>query len=353
MKFVSLSLEKYSYPVIIDDSYDEFFDAYYKYCNSKNILVIIDINVLNEFNIMLSEIENKGIKVNKFIINQGENSKNLRTINEIYGFCLKYCLDKNSCIIGIGGGVVGDIAGYVASTFMRGINLIHIPTTLLAQVDSSIGGKNGVDIEGYKNMIGTIYQPKFVYSNVSILSSLPKRQLLSGIAEIIKCGMIYDKKFFNYLESNAYNILLSKNDALFNIIYQSAKIKAAIVEKDELDNDLRMILNFGHTIGHAIESASNFSLSHGECVGLGMIAETKISLKLNLCNQEVYNQVAEIINKFGLPHDNIKFNDVTKFLKMDKKIIKEYINFVAIKDIGEVEIIKLNYKELINILKNL
>ena len=182
------------------------------------------------------------------------------------------CVERTTPVLALGGGVIGDLAGFVASTYLRGIPLIQVPTTLLAQVDSSIGGKTAVDHGRLKNMIGTFYQPRLVFSDISLIKSLDGRQVGTGLAEVIKYAVIKDAAFFDYLEKNIDRVFAFDDKVLENIVYRSAKIKAEIVEKDEKDVGLRRSLNFGHTVGHAVESASNFSLSHGEAVALGMLA---------------------------------------------------------------------------------
>ena len=246
-------------------------------------------------------------------------------------------------IIGIGGGIVGDIVGFVASIYKRGINFINIPTTLLAQVDSAIGGKTGVNSKHGKNLIGSFYQPKLVIIDTSFLKSLPKKEMICGYAEILKHSIIKDKKFFKWLKKNTKHILLKNNKALTYAIKKSCLIKMHFVNKDVNEKGLRMILNFGHTFAHAIEVKNNYSkkISHGEAVLSGMILAARLSLVKKICNLNIVKEIEEIYKKNNLSYTFAKYsnynsiNKLIPYLKNDKKNDDEKINFILLKNIGK------------------
>ena len=243
--------------------------------------------------------------------------------------------DRNSIIIAFGGGVVGDLAGYVASFYKRGIKYIQVPTTLVAQVDSSIGGKTGVDIPEGKNMFGHFHQPLTVLSDVNTLQTLPNKEIKNGLAEIVKYGMILDKELFEYVEQN----FLNKPDEFYlKVIERSCRIKAEIVEQDEKEGELRKILNYGHTVGHAIETAENYKISHGEAVGLGMAYEGKIASKLGLLDKGDLSRQNRVIEAIGLPiryNGNIDY--LVEIMKRDKKNKSGKIHFILPTLIGAIK----------------
>lgn len=273
-------------------------------------------------------------EVHKILIPDGEKYKTFESVFQIYDALLENKFDRKSYIIALGGGVIGDLAGFAASTYMRGIPYIQVPTTLLAQVDSSIGGKVAVNHPKAKNMIGCFYQPEFVYSDIKTLETLPDKEFINGMAEVIKYGLIRDKNLFAFLDRSVESIKETKN--ISHIISRCAQIKANIVEKDEKEKDLRMILNFGHTIGHAIESVSQYKFGHGECVSLGMVAATKISAKVGLLKETEVNNIMKLINNYNLP-TSVKGIDTSKIyetLQYDKKIIDNTMRFILLKSIG-------------------
>ena len=220
----------------------------------------------------LSRLKDVGLNVHIIEFPAGEASKNINTVLDIAGKLLKLEADRETCLIALGGGVVGDIAGFVASIFMRGVPYIQIPTTLIAQVDSSIGGKTGVDLPHGKNLLGTFYQPCAVFADLSFLETLPEKEFNNGLAEIIKYGVIDDEKMFHTLESNMEAIKLKDSKLMLNLVETCCQIKKSIVEIDEKEQGLRRILNFGHTLGHALETISKYTITHGEGVALGMIS---------------------------------------------------------------------------------
>jgi len=303
------------------------------------VAVITDTNV-EKFYLQpcMDILRNAGYEAYSYVIKSGEENKNLDTVKDIYRFLIEAKFDRRSSLIALGGGVTGDITGFVAATFLRGINFIQMPTTLLAQADSSVGGKTGVDFDGYKNMIGAFYQPKFVYINVNTLKSLPERQLRSGMAEVVKHGIIADSNFYDFIDYNVNKILRLDEDVLQHMAIVNCSIKGKVIEKDEKESGLRSILNFGHTIGHAIESESGFSLYHGECVSVGMVGAFKMARKLGIVDESSIEKVKDTLQKIGLPVkvSGLNVSEVYKKMFHDKKTRQGKLLFVLPKRIGEV-----------------
>ena len=310
--------------------------------NCKKIALIFDKKIPKK---KLLQIKNS---INNFDnlyieLNTSEKVKNLKTATNIINQLLKNNFHRNDCTIAFGGGILGDIAGLVASLTKRGIKFINIPTTLLSQVDSSVGGKTGVNSEYGKNLIGSFYQPEMVISDISILDTLPKRELICGYAEILKHALILDRKFFYWLEKNGKKILNLSDEAIIQkAIYQNCKIKSEIVKKDEEEKDLRKILNFGHTFGHAFEATSNFSskINHGESVLLGMMCASEFAFKNKILNAKDYNLIKGHYSKLNLPNklseyfSKDKIKKIIQFMKSDKKNTNEKINLILINKIG-------------------
>lgn len=267
----------------------------------------------------------------------GEDSKNLDTINQIYDFLLENNFTRSDVLVALGGGVVGDMTGFVAATYMRGVDFIQIPTTLLAQVDSSIGGKTGVDYKQYKNMVGAFNMPRLVYINTETLNTLDGRQYYAGIAEVMKYGLIRRSAFYVWLIDNMYEIHDKDEAALEYMIGQSCQIKKEYVEKDPYDKGDRAILNFGHTIGHAIEKAMDFKLLHGECVALGSVAAAFISWKKGYIQMEDYYEIRDMFVPFNLPIsiDGITAEEILENVKYDKKHSGDTLSFISLKKVGK------------------
>ena len=310
------------------------------------VIIITDNIVRKKAKKIIDNVINK-ITNNVYIVTvpSSEKSKSLSIFEKTVYQISKKTKKHKPFIIALGGGVVGDLAGFIASTYRRGVDFIQIPTTLLAQVDSSIGGKVGIDLLQGKNLIGSFYQPKHVLMDIDFLKTLPKRQIKNGLAEVVKYGIIKDKGFFDFLENNIKDIILLKNQVLEKVIYNCAKIKASIVEKDERDEkDLRIILNFGHTLGHAIESASGYSMlyNHGESVAIGMILACDIAVNMGLLDVKEFIRIKTFISNIGLPTriKNLSIKDILNSLKYDKKFIKGITRFVLPRKIGKVEIVE-------------
>jgi 3-dehydroquinate synthase len=334
-----VNLGEKSYPIYITKNFSGLGEALKKAVIGGKIVVITDSNVKNIYlEDLISLIKAAGYQVFSYVIEAGEASKNLDTLRNIFNELITLQLDRNSSIIALGGGVTGDVAGFAAASWLRGVNFIQIPTSLLAQVDSSIGGKVAVDFKKIKNIIGAFYQPKLVYINVNTLKTLSEREFRSGLAEIIKHSIIRDKEFFDYLESNIETLLSRDENALLYTIKKSCEIKATVVAADEKEEEERAMLNFGHTIGHAVESISAFNLLHGECVSIGMVGAFKLALKLGITEQSSLNRVTKLLKKIGLPVCVEAF-DIGKLYQLmlsDKKARNNKLNFILPRNIGEV-----------------
>jgi len=311
------------------------------YIKFEKCLLVIDKNVpINLVSQIKKSLKRK--KVYNYIINANEKNKNQKTINSILKILLERNFSREDCLITIGGGITGDVGGFAASLFKRGLKFINIPSTLLAQVDSSIGGKTGINTYYGKNLIGSFYQPNLVISDINFLRTLSTREIVCGYGEILKHSIIANKTFFKYLDKNISNIVDLKSPFIEKAIFESCKIKKNVVEKDEKENDLRKILNFGHTFAHAFEASLGYSknLNHGEAVILGIKVALEFSYKNNLLNVKDYEILKNHIKKHKLPSNIKKYfssNDLKKILKFmstDKKNNSEKINLVLLKKIG-------------------
>ncbi len=280
----------------------------------------------------------KGLSSELFVFPAGEVSKNMDTVVSLARQMVRAGFDRKSALIALGGGVTGDIAGFLASIYLRGIPYVQIPTSLLAQVDSSVGGKTGVDLPEGKNLLGTFYQPSRVYIDYGVLTTLPLEHLKNGLAEVVKYGCIASPELFTFLEENSSRLLLYDAESLEHIIFESCRIKADIVSRDELEGGLRRVLNFGHTIGHAIEAATGYEMLHGFCVGIGMVAAAKISEELEIARESLSPRLERLLKAFDLPTtlpQGIKVPEIMQFLRTDKKVWKGRLTFVLLKRFGE------------------
>ena len=309
---------------------------------TKKIALIFDKKVPKKFiNLFKKKLRKYEVKI--FVFNANEKSKSLLTINFYLKKLLLLNFNRSDLIIGIGGGITGDVVGFLASIFKRGINFINVPTTLLAQVDSAVGGKTGVNSQYGKNLIGSFYQPKLVISDTNFLKSLPHKEMVCGYAEILKHSIIKDKKFFNWLSTNTKEILSKKDAPLIYAIKKSCMIKMHFVSKDEKEKGLRMKLNFGHTFAHAIEAKNYFSkgISHGEAVLAGMVLATRLSLIKKTCNSRVADNIKKIYEQNNLTYTYKKYSNpktiinLIPYLKNDKKNNDNKINFILLKNIGK------------------
>ncbi len=282
------------------------------------------------------------------IIKDGEKYKNFASYKKLMGQLVEYNKKANKIfIINLGGGVIGDLGGFVAHTFKRGINYVQIPTSLLAFVDSGIGGKVGIDFNDTKNIVGGFCQPRIVIGDIDVLKTLDKREIKSALSEVVKYGAIHSKDFFNFLKKNADKVFNFDREVLFKIVTESYKIKADIVSRDEFDTKgIRIKLNYGHTIGHAVEAASKYKYKHGEAVSIGIVCANDIAVRLGLLKKEIASRIENLLLKIGLPDKikNCKIENIMRHFWSDKKFVTGKNRFVLITDIGKV-IIKENLPE--------
>ena len=330
---------KFAYNIVISDSFSDLSAmAREAEMEGRRLCIVTDSNVeklyLDEVKKCLEPLCSR---VLVHVLPAGEKNKNLDHIRDIYKTLMDGSLDRGDFLAALGGGVAGDMTGFAAATYLRGIKFIQIPTTLLSQVDSSIGGKTGVDLGGIKNMVGAFYMPSLVYINTSTLDSLDDRQYFAGFAEVMKHGLIKDQNFYTWLIDNMYEICDKESDVVGEMVTRSLSIKKQVVEKDPTEKGDRALLNFGHTLGHAIEKHMDFKMAHGECVALGCIAAAFISWKRGLLSMEEYYEIRDMFVPFNLPIsiENIDKDAVLDLTKSDKKADSDKIKFILLKKIGK------------------
>ena len=278
-------------------------------------------------------------------IPDGEEYKTSETLNGIYDGLIDHGLDRGSFIVALGGGVVGDVAGFAAASYLRGIPFVQVPTSLLAQVDSSVGGKTGINHRKGKNLIGAFYQPRAVVIDAAVLDTLPEREYLNGLAEVIKYGVAMDRDLFDYLRDNATRILARERESVLAIIRRSCAIKASVVEQDERETGLRAVLNYGHTMGHAVETLTGYTTwKHGEAVAIGMAQAARFSEAMGYSGAADTEAVLRLLQAYGLPIEAPSFpaSDYTEALFRDKKVRDGGISFVFNKGIGDFRIERIN-----------
>ena len=356
---IKIPLKKNSYEVmvgtnIINKCKNKIFSTIK---DAKKIFVVTDTKIKKLHLKKLTQIIPGKYTVKTLVIKPGEKMKDIKTINRIINILLKNQISRNDVIFGLGGGVIGDIAGFLASITLRGLKLIHFPTTLLAQVDSSIGGKTGVNSSYGKNLIGTFYQPNLVICDTIFLSTLPKRELIAGYAEVIKYGIINDKNFFNWLNKNTKKLLNTHSFEMIKDIKRSVEINKKFVIKDEKDvNNKRALLNLGHTFAHSLENCTKYSkiLLHGEAVSIGISMASKLSNNLGFLSTNNYLKIKNIFYNFGLPIDliflkkiKIQKKQILHNMIYDKKNLSGKLNFILCKDIGKVFVYNKIKKETI------
>ena len=340
---------KFSYNIIINDNFDELVENINSIKPQKydKICIFTDDNVsklyLDELVDILSSEYNVVIT---YVMPSGEENKQLSIIESLYEHLIRNHFSRNDLLIALGGGVVGDMCGFAAATYLRGIDFIQIPTTLLSQVDSSIGGKTGVDFLQYKNMVGAFYMPRLVYINLSTLKSLSKSQLACGMGEVIKYGMIMDRQFYLWLKDTAASIDSLSQEDIFNMVETSVLCKKRVVEEDPKEHGIRAYLNFGHTVGHAVEKLSGFRLFHGQCVAIGMIAAMHLSKSLtdvSSISGDDITDLKEVLDKYDLPSDipdeimSFSIEDIIEAMRSDKKADAGKIKFVILDEVGKAD----------------
>lgn len=336
MKIINVDLGSKSYDIVIDNGLlknlgKEINNIY----NNKKIAIVTDENVFKLFGMIVEKsLLEYNYNVHFIVVKPGEESKSMETLKSVYEQLVDFNLTRSDLIIALGGGVVGDLAGFAASTYLRGIDLVQVPTTLLAQVDSSIGGKVAVNLEQGKNLIGSFYQPKRVLIDPDVLNKLPDKNIKDGLGEVIKYACIKDEELFHLLAT------IHTKEQLFDklecIIFTCCNIKKELVEKDEHDKGERMLLNFGHTFGHAIEKYFNYEYSHGEAVALGMYYITKKSEELELTQSGTTDKIKNILVNFNIAYElpDLDMNIIRDIILLDKKNISGKISLILLKSIG-------------------
>jgi 3-dehydroquinate synthase len=344
MKTLTVELGKRSYPIYIGSGVlNNLAEKLKDYKITSKCAIVSNPTVYELYGEPLYNcLSEAGMNIAVVLIPDGEEYKDLFWAYYILTQLLEEGLDRGSVLFALGGGVIGDITGFVASTYMRGISYVQIPTTLLSQVDSSVGGKTGVNHPLGKNMIGTFYQPMLVWIDVQTLKSLPEREFLAGLAEVIKYGVIWDKDFFEFLRDQREAVLTQDEDILIEVIRRCCEIKAEVVSQDERESGLRAILNFGHTIGHAIETVTNYrKYLHGEAVAIGMVAEALLSDKMSLLETEEAEMIKEVVASYGLPTStggSVEPSQMLKAMSLDKKAKGGRIRIILPQRIGRVRI---------------
>jgi 3-dehydroquinate synthase len=343
---IKVNLKKRSYNIIVGSNIINLLGKHIGRLDiGKDAYIITNAYIKNKYGGQLDKtLKQHGLGARFKLVPDSEKSKSIEMASLIIKDITRYDKKRRVFIVAFGGGVIGDLAGFIASVYKRGVAYIQVPTTLLAQVDSSIGGKTAVDLTEGKNLVGAFYQPRLVFSDIKILDTLNLRQIRSGLAEVIKYGIIKDPHLFIYLEKKYKDILALKTAALEFIIRRSSHIKAKIVEQDEREERaIRTSLNFGHTIGHAIEAASNYrGYSHGEAVSLGMLVASDISKELGFINDTTSKRIENLIRIVGLPIkiERIAINDIIKAYYHDKKFSGKKNRFVLIKGLGKTKIVE-------------
>jgi len=350
---INVELGEKSYPIFIGSNIlNTLGDEMKKLKLKGKVLVMTNPQVERHYGkIVQASLEKKGYEVRMMPIPSGEEFKNIEMIKKIYDTLISCNYERSSTIVALGGGVIGDIAGYAAGTYQRGINFVQVPTSLLAQVDSAVGGKTGINHDQGKNMIGVFYQPRLVLADVATLKTLPEKEVKSGLAEVIKYGMIKDAKFYKYLHKKLKNCfsedqgLLDDNEALIEIVTRCCEIKSDIVEEDEKEHGIRAILNFGHTVGHAIETLTNYKkYTHGEAVALGMITATDFSVQKEYIAEEELEKLVELLKEVRLKTNidfPVEWRKMIELIRHDKKVAGGNIRFILLKKIGRAVVEEL------------
>lgn len=330
------------YEIVMERSFGRLREELEQFhLEGRKICIVTDSNVAPLY---LDEVERIAASCCKrtehFIFPAGEEHKNLDTVKALYEALIVKGFDRGDYLLALGGGVVGDLCGFAAATYLRGVSFIQVPTTLLSQVDSSIGGKTGVDFDAYKNMVGAFHMPRLVYTNIATLSSLTDEQFSSGMGEVIKHGLIKDAAYYEWLEAHADQILKRDPAVCEEMVLQSNRIKRDVVEKDPTEQGERALLNFGHTLGHAIEKLSDFRLMHGHCVGLGCIAAMGICAGRGLVTEEEVERLKRMMGRFAMPLTTagLSGDEIIRTTKSDKKMDSGTIRFILLNRVGDAVI---------------
>lgn len=331
-----------AYNIVFHNNYQELISCLSDFNLSKRrVCIVTETNVASYYLDEIKQIlEPECAKCTSFVFPEGEANKNLNTVKNLYEHLVLEQFDRNDLLVALGGGVVGDLTGFTAATYLRGIDFIQIPTSLLAQVDSSIGGKTGVDFDAYKNMVGAFHQPKLVYMNLSTLLTLTDRQFNSGLGEIIKHGLIKDYNYYCWIKEHIESIKQRDLNVLTELVMKSCNIKRLVVENDPTEKGDRALLNFGHTLGHAIEKLMDFQLLHGECVAIGCNLAAIISKNKGFISAEDVEDIKNSFHAFAFPDmpTNLDYEEVVRTTKNDKKMQAGTIKFILLRKNGEAYI---------------
>jgi 3-dehydroquinate synthase len=338
MQSIGVELGERSYPIYIGAGLLGRGDLLRRYIGGKQVAVVTnDVVAPLYLNALLPALD--GLQVDVFTLPDGERYKTLDSYAKLMDFLVDKRHNRTTTLIALGGGVVGDLTGFAAATFQRGVSFIQVPTTLLSQVDSSVGGKTAVNHPSGKNMIGAFYQPRCVVTDTSVLASLGSREFLAGVAEVVKYGIIVDDEFFSWLEASSNSLLAREADALAEAIRRSCEIKAQVVAQDETETGLRAILNFGHTFGHALETLTEYrTLLHGEAVAIGMVMAADLSMRQGWLSSEAAQRIKRVLATFGLPvtPPPLAADDMVRAMGMDKKVVDGTLRLVLAREIGKV-----------------
>lgn len=350
MKKVKVNLGENSYFIHIGQNEWGFCaEKIKKQLSEDRIFILTNHKIKKIYQKKLSKIFNEHFSVEWISIPDGEKYKTLATCEKIAVKLSEKGATRKSTLLALGGGVVGDVTGFVAAMYMRGIDFIQMPTTLLSQVDSSVGGKTGVDLVTGKNLVGAFHQPKLVLIMSEFLKTLPVREFLCGMAEVVKYGVIWDEKFYQYLLKNHDEIMNGSQSHLEKIIKKSCEIKAEVVSQDEKESGLRAILNYGHTFGHAIEKVTGFSkIKHGEAVAIGMVYAAKLSYQMGVSERDLTGDIIQFLKKYGLPYkwNHFANKEFWQAMTKDKKMSGENIRFILPEKIGRVSIVPIKISEM-------
>jgi 3-dehydroquinate synthase len=356
MQTLTVNLGERSYPIYVGDGILSRAGDFLQRAGLRGKVAVITNPTVAQLYLdaVHDSLSAAGFDVTPVLIPDGEQHKDLQSLSVIYDQLISERFERRSCILALGGGVVGDLAGFAAATFLRGIAYVQVPTTLLAQVDSSVGGKTGVNHQEGKNLVGAFYQPRLVVIDVAVLQSLPRREFIAGLAEVIKYGVIEDPALFKLLEENMGKLTSLDRALLTQVIATSCAIKAKVVEQDERENDYRAVLNFGHTVGHALEAATHYQkYLHGEAIGIGMAQAATISAQQGFCDQRSLERIRKLIKKAGLPLEiprEVSMQSLIQAMEVDKKSAGGKIKFVICTGIGKTRFHALSPGEILTAL---
>lgn len=333
---------EFYYPIYFENSFQALAEAVEaEGLSGRSVCIVTDSHVAPLYaEEAAAALRKTAADVSVFVFQAGEPSKNLDTVQSLYQFLIHHKMDRKGVLAALGGGVTGDLTGFAAATYLRGIDFIQIPTTLLAQVDSSVGGKTGVDFQQYKNMVGAFHQPRLVYMNLETLKSLPEQEFACGMGEVLKTGLICDGVFFRRVAGAQQKIRSLDTETMAWMIRRCCEIKAGVVERDPKEQGERALLNLGHTVGHAVEKLMDFRLLHGQCVAVGMAAAAAISQKRGLLTQQEVQEILDACRAYGLPvtAEGLDAGGILKATKNDKKMEQGQIKFILMDGIGRSQV---------------